>query len=92
MIPQITERVQDAPFTMLVNAEGAGGASVGWRVAWNGWFHARRHLMRVAIYNAHLLDRTLVPVFAMLTGTTMRTFPSEDEAAAWLDEAPREAI
>lgn len=77
--------IRDGPADMLVNAQGAGGVTLGYRLAWNRWFYDRRDRLRVAAYNASLLDRNLIPVFAALTGCEMRTFGEEAEALAWLE-------
>lgn len=91
----------EGPIDMLVDAEGAAGAGVAYRLAVNPWFYARRGRLRVAIYNAARVERYLISAFAALTGVEMREFLDREGAEAWLDErlgkepapsAPREPI
>lgn len=87
MIPLLTAWTgSDEPIDMIVDAEGAGGASIGYRLAWNRWFYDRRGRLRVAVYHAARLDRHVIPVFAAMTGVDIRVFTDEASATAWLDE------
>lgn len=86
MIPQLTAWAAQEPLDMLVDAEGAAGATMGYRLAWNRWFYDRRGRLRVAVYNTTRLDKHIIPVFATMTGVDIRAFPDEAAATEWLDD------
>lgn len=78
-----------APFDLIVDLRHADKVAIRWRFRWLSWFYRHRARMRTAIYHADAIGSTVVNAFALSTRTTIRAFPGEDEARAWLMEAPR---
>lgn len=76
--------VGDEPYGLLVDCSEIVDADAGWRTTWGEYFKENREQATIAWYNANARVRLIILMFRKGTGVHGRSFPSIDDARAWL--------
>ncbi len=79
---------RDQALGVLSDAASLSSVDAAWRSAWLAFFRRRPGRVRVSIFNANGVVRSVIQMYALGAGVPARAFASEQAARAWLCAPP----